>query len=122
MAETIEAGYSGQIVSLGGFVDKTERGRQVIERSVATNSGVYIQVMGSNLRRKWALFQNFSDVNISIYFHQTGHNPVATLKPLGSFQIDDLISWTGPVWAQQSSGNNKILFAFECVVGDPLQL
>lgn len=99
-----ESGYEGVLVSLGGVVSLTGRGR--ITRSFESNitSTIKQMVLPSNPKRISAVIENIDNgTGISLYISFTGTGLTVALAPNGSFQIDSNFPWTGPVWAQPAS-------------------
>ena len=109
-----EAGHSGAIVSLGGIIDRTGQGRkprQVGGTLVAAAAPVII--LDQNQRRICAIIQNTGTNNLRIAFGKAlgvqwwwwnYPDGILTIVPMGSFQIDNNIPWTGDISAESDLG------------------
>lgn len=101
-----EPGYNGQLVSLGGVVGASGKGR-VIDSSAFILAGA-IQVLSPNPKRISALILNGDPANNANVFLGDTNGFSVVLGPLGSFQIDINFPWTGEVDASPASGNPVI--------------
>jgi len=107
MAKVIvqEAGCLVPLLSLGGILSKSGRGRQMMYDTIAaTVAGA--SLLHANLLRISAILQNVDTVDITVSFYPDLGGLV--LKPGGSIQIDKDFPWTGPAYASVAVGTANV--------------
>ena len=102
MALKQEAGYYGVLVSLAGIKGKENRGRQAETSTVVVDNRKVYQLLSSNLNRLAAIIINDSGQTVLI---SLGDLDAQTIQLIDHaiLQIDQLLPWTGFVYAIGSS-------------------
>lgn len=92
-----ESGHSGSLVSLGGIVGVTGRGRKLAAQSIV-GAATNFQLLNDNPKRVAAIIQCLSNSpGILTVMLDPGVGGLI-LFPGASLQIDQNFPWTGPVW------------------------
>lgn len=108
--EIREQGHSGDLVSLGGLVDNSSRGRVNTGDSQTITTAV--QIMPANSRRISALINNNGPDDLYIFgLAISGATAWAVIRSGGSFQIDRDYPWTGEVTVQAVSGSCGVFWS-----------
>jgi len=111
MATTYESGLFGAVVSLGGLIDKSGRGRVMVNGTHVPTNTVPVEILNANSRRVSAIIQNIDPGGEDCYL-SFGETPTApngiTLRQYGSLQIDMNFPWTGSVVALAQTAHATI--------------
>ncbi len=114
MAEvSLEGGYNGQLVSLGGIRGLPGQGRKISGQNLTGNGA--IQILSPNLRRIAVIIQNQSGLEVELILRDTLTSYRIKLEDHGTFQIDDNFPWTGSVMAYAGAATWQ-LSILECEV------
>ena len=116
-----DSGYNGQLVSLSNVLGQDGQGR-ACSGGTLTMSATPVLVLASNPKRIAALIENLDDSanpgsGVILYLGNPSIYPLAQtiLAPLGTFQIDINLPWSGDVWAANVV-NSPVLSVLEITV------
>jgi len=107
-ADIYDGGFNGRRVSLAGSLGAAGRGLKMWSNMPAPPITTGCILISSNPGRLFALFTNEGTVDVQIAFDNTWSNGLHTLRPGGSFQIDDQFPWTGPVYGRGVGATGSI--------------
>lgn len=110
MAIYQEAGYAGQLYSLGGVLGTLGRGRQSETVLVSISSAAVVQLLSGNVKRVSAMIYNGSGMNITLSLGDIAQQTIY-LANGSTLQIDPDFPWTGLVYASGDSavaGNVRV--------------
>lgn len=106
-----EAGYEGELTTLAGVVTTSQRGRSI--RSSSWTLDGPVMVLPENPQRTFAVIQNIGDTNeagANVYIYLGSLNALPTqISPMGTFQIDKELSWTGAVFADAVTAEPTVI-------------
>lgn len=114
MADSTDAGYRGQVVSLAGVKGRPGLGTKTKEAILVLVALVEELALEANPGRVWALITNDSPYDVLFDFG-TGKN-LHTLRPYGNLLINKNLPWTGQVevYCVTTFTGNQTLSVTEC--------